>query len=372
MTHQHIPVRLKFLGTAEAGAIAPEHYAIKTRVDARTDVSDLKAKLTCEEKWPKGLDRGEIQYAIATLIEQEGWQNTAHPFPDIGLSEPSEGYVVRRQPGREGWLLIEVESPQGFCDPVSAWSTEKQAICASWDGIEGIKPAYAYFVIEVPEPEGYTLFMHEGSWCMEETWGAGSYGPYPTEIDARIAAWRHKLSQAEAEPVEEAPETRFAKGDVFRSDSVLFTAGIHVYDTPARTGNPITNGIECHSESKAGAKALRDQVLGALNASGANAAAEEVRYPMQPIGLDPHGRPRFEPNPIVDYLACTVSDLNHLAVWCAENAVDPKYQEQLAQLIGYSVDGYGTLSYVSDESHERAAAQAERLVASREETITDG
>jgi len=77
-------------------------------------------------------------------------------------------------------------------------------------------------------------------------------------------------------------------------------------------------------------------------------------------------------SPIVEYLACTVSDLNHLAVWCAENAVDPKYLEQLAQLIGYSVDGYGTLSYVSNESHERAAAQAERLVASREETITDG
>ena len=82
-------------------------------------------------------------------------------------------------------------------------------------------------------------------------------------------------------------------------------------------------------------------------------------YPMQPVAIDERGSIRFEENPIISHLAREVSNLNEIAVWCAVNEVDGKYQEQLAQLIGYSVSGYGELSYVSDESFERAAALAE-------------
>lgn len=87
----------------------------------------------------------------------------------------------------------------------------------------------------------------------------------------------------------------------------------------------------------------------------------QAEYPMQPIHFDPKGTLRFEENPIISYLACEVSDLNHLAIWCASNGVDGKYQEQLAQLIGYSVSGYGTLSYVTDDSYERAESVANNL-----------
>ena len=83
-------------------------------------------------------------------------------------------------------------------------------------------------------------------------------------------------------------------------------------------------------------------------------AALSRRYPMQPIVTDQHWVHRFEENPIIGHLARNVIDLNRIAIWCNNNDIEPKYQEQLAQLIGYSVDGYGTLSFVSDESYERA------------------
>lgn len=85
-------------------------------------------------------------------------------------------------------------------------------------------------------------------------------------------------------------------------------------------------------------------------------------YPMQPIILDPNGRKRFESNPIIEMLVDEGSiDLNRIAVWCAVNEIDHKYRQQLAQLIGYSVSGYGTLSYVSDESYKRAVENGSNI-----------
>lgn len=84
-------------------------------------------------------------------------------------------------------------------------------------------------------------------------------------------------------------------------------------------------------------------------------------YPMQPMYEDKTGVIRFEANPIIDHIACEVFGLNEVAVWCAENDIDDKYQEQLAQLIGYSVSGYGNLGYVSDESCDRADKKAEDM-----------
>lgn len=84
--------------------------------------------------------------------------------------------------------------------------------------------------------------------------------------------------------------------------------------------------------------------------------AQLNNYPMQPLVLDEDGTLRFEANPIVEWLATEVSDMNQTAAWAAENNVPNKYREQLAQMVGYSVRGYGTLSYVSDESYNRAVA----------------
>lgn len=78
------------------------------------------------------------------------------------------------------------------------------------------------------------------------------------------------------------------------------------------------------------------------------------KYPVQPKITDEHGVLRFEKNPIVEYLRDNSGiDMNKIAIWCHENDIDPKYQQQFAQLIGYSVRGYGTLSYVTDENWEK-------------------
>ncbi len=93
-------------------------------------------------------------------------------------------------------------------------------------------------------------------------------------------------------------------------------------------------------------------------------------HPMQPVHEDAHGVLRFRRNEIVDSLldrdsargriypdfpAQTDGGLN----WVAAQDFSREDQEQLAQLIGYSVSGYHELSYVSNKS----AAQASKLAA---------
>jgi hypothetical protein len=98
---------------------------------------------------------------------------------------------------------------------------------------------------------------------------------------------------------------------------------------------------------------LAEDALGLIN----TLKAELAQYPMQPIVTDPQGVVRFEENPIVNYLATEICDLNKLTIWRSQNEVDYKYWEQLMQLIGYSVSGYGDLSHVSGKSVARADAQ---------------
>ncbi|MES2787657.1 MAG: DUF4406 domain-containing protein [Pseudomonadota bacterium] len=75
------------------------------------------------------------------------------------------------------------------------------------------------------------------------------------------------------------------------------------------------------------------------------------QHPIQPLITDQHGVIRFKRNAIVDHLA--EGKLNDLAVM----DFAPEDLEQFAQLIGYSLSGWGNLSYVTDEAYQRAAAQ---------------
>jgi hypothetical protein len=73
-------------------------------------------------------------------------------------------------------------------------------------------------------------------------------------------------------------------------------------------------------------------------------------FPIQPMQKD-EGYPRFIENRIVTYLLEKGPfDLNHLAVLDFSN----EEREQFAQLIGYSLGGFGELSYVSDETYGAA------------------
>jgi len=75
------------------------------------------------------------------------------------------------------------------------------------------------------------------------------------------------------------------------------------------------------------------------------------KHPIQPLQKDEHGVLRFKSNAIVRYLLDKGPfDMNHLAV----QGFSREDQEQFAQLIGYSLSGFGDLSYASDETYETA------------------
>lgn len=70
-----------------------------------------------------------------------------------------------------------------------------------------------------------------------------------------------------------------------------------------------------------------------------------MNQPLQPLETDPNGRLRFKPNKIVQHLLDHGGiDLNQIA--CLD--FPQENHEQFAQLIGYSLNGFGELSYVRD------------------------
>jgi len=82
-----------------------------------------------------------------------------------------------------------------------------------------------------------------------------------------------------------------------------------------------------------------------------------MRNPIQPIGEDEKGVLRFKRNSIVCHLLDThpSCDMNKIASLDFTN----DDRQQFAQLIGYSLYGYGELlSYVGDEDYSAAAHMA--------------
>ncbi len=87
-------------------------------------------------------------------------------------------------------------------------------------------------------------------------------------------------------------------------------------------------------------------------------AKQKLNHPMQPVQIDPDGVIRFKRNEIVRFLLdAGPYDLNKLAMmkWSDED------REQLAQLIGYSVSGFGDLPYSSKEVVRAADDEAAKL-----------
>lgn len=89
--------------------------------------------------------------------------------------------------------------------------------------------------------------------------------------------------------------------------------------------------------------------------------------PMQPVGWDGKGVVRFQGNAVVRQLLDQSSargfDLNNLSIAC-QDAPQADW-EQFAQLIGYSVSGFGDLSYASPETIDKADRKVDRLVDKR-------
>jgi len=83
------------------------------------------------------------------------------------------------------------------------------------------------------------------------------------------------------------------------------------------------------------------------------------RNPDQPLVRDAQGTIRFRENAIVRYLLDVgATDMNRLALL----PFSQEDREQFLQLIGYSVCGFGELSYVSDEAWARAKRAEKRLL----------
>ena len=82
-------------------------------------------------------------------------------------------------------------------------------------------------------------------------------------------------------------------------------------------------------------------------------------HPIQPLGLDEMGTIRFKSNKIVTILLKEGPfDMNQIAMWASEGRVSKDDQRQFAQLIGYSLTGFGDLSYMDDETYETAELMA--------------
>ena len=76
-----------------------------------------------------------------------------------------------------------------------------------------------------------------------------------------------------------------------------------------------------------------------------------MTHPIQPISKDESGVPRFKVNKIVRHLLDVGPfDMNDLA----RMQFSEEDRIQFAQLIGYSLGGFGELSYVSDEVYDSA------------------
>ena len=85
-----------------------------------------------------------------------------------------------------------------------------------------------------------------------------------------------------------------------------------------------------------------------------------TKHPIQPLAPNVHGVIRFKANAIVQHLLDThpTCDMNALA----RMDFSDDDRQQFAQLIGYSLSGYGELrSYVTDEAYSTAAHMADGL-----------
>lgn len=93
-----------------------------------------------------------------------------------------------------------------------------------------------------------------------------------------------------------------------------------------------------------------------------------MKHPIQPLAKDEHGTLRFKKNHIVEYLLDNGGiDLNDIA----RKDFSREDREQFAQLIGYSLSGYGELGYVSDHTYDTAERMHKQGLSEKDARIAD-
>lgn len=93
------------------------------------------------------------------------------------------------------------------------------------------------------------------------------------------------------------------------------------------------------------------------------------KQPMQPIVWDDRGNIRFQGNKIVQWLVDQKKiDLNAIFVAGIEQQWPIPDLEQFWQMLGYSVSGFGDLSFVRRETVNKADEIADRMLKRRDKT----
>lgn len=89
-----------------------------------------------------------------------------------------------------------------------------------------------------------------------------------------------------------------------------------------------------------------------------------MTQPIQPLVIDHRGVERFKANAVVTYLLDHGSiDMNQIVRrFFTEKAFPQEDMEQFLMLIGYSLSGFGGISYVSDETYQAVEAMKNQLV----------
>ena len=80
-----------------------------------------------------------------------------------------------------------------------------------------------------------------------------------------------------------------------------------------------------------------------------------MKQPIQPLYTDEHGVVRFKENAIVRQLLDFASERGMSLNEIARMPFSREDRVQFAQLIGYSLYGFGTLSYVDNDAYEAAS-----------------
>ncbi len=85
----------------------------------------------------------------------------------------------------------------------------------------------------------------------------------------------------------------------------------------------------------------------------------KAKHPTQPIRRDRYRIFRFKANKAVVRLLEESRKRGYGLNELAASGIPKEDFVQFAQLIGYSVDGFGTLSYVTDAAYKRAVLEGE-------------
>ena len=208
--HKRVPFNLKLLDTC-----LPDYFqgfsgpVIAFPVDARMTYSEMFGKLTDDDAWPENADIEDVRSAVSDLGGNVHL-SVSRPFHDIGPDEPPSTHFVSRHPTiSDMWMVIDKDDGE----VMSSWLTEIEANIAAWGETGEERPAdvYAYFGIELEAPEGYEIrfvpidqdaplvnqmpYWQPIALSYQGAGKAVALGGFDTEMEAKVAAWRHHVQE---------------------------------------------------------------------------------------------------------------------------------------------------------------------------------